>query len=845
MQSPLPQSSSENFAPTTPLLLLGRDTSKPSDYLWGALTERFKHYLNLQKDSRREMLESGEQVANFISGKQFLMPSLYEPGKFVPYTLPNSNSQKRALNITQFYVSNCLFKWLLSNPDVRVGPAIDTDEAEQAADAATIIVDRYEKEFFKPRKVIEEGLQGICWGSYIWRVYPDIGKPIATAIREVLENRDIELGEGFGQCGECGMAGIAKDFQQVLSPEGDAQMSVCPECGAEAFVEPPARASIPTVVDQQEIPIFDLSAEIVPFTNALWDLQYTFDQSPWAIIRKRTNRGVIQATFGNVRIPDGKSSDVGLDIAERLAYSGTANAGYSTSSGKTSLYKEPVTIEEHWMSPGDYADIELQADTLTVSGQTIPKGRLVDSFPDGMLVQGLNEMSVIFGIFKEKHRECTSQGVWYSKAMSGAGRGLPDLVEVNKILNADHHQIHTYLRSVSTPAMGVRIEALGDENRARYAGTPGVNIPIISANLPEDMKIDDIIRPIFQPQSVPGQMFDFTYNRTNELAQLMSHITDFSAGLPGVRNDTATGARITQANSNALFTPPLSVKKEVRQRLAEISVDLYVKHVPIDRYFPLKGKYGRMQGVHLSGASIKKDWLAFEVTEDSELPKNSEIKREDYTSFFLSFGGFEQYMIAKQNQPEMVQDIERAFGIKAETEKYNVVDSLCLQRVKQLGQFAQMTEDPQELILAITPPISPMEDNVEAKIKWFRDYLDTDDGLESPPQVRGAIELVIQLYFQYASQVATAIAGAMGQAQQAAMPPEPEEQEPEPQLSPDVQYKTEADMARAEHDSEEAVLDRKHDTEMQKRELANKVQLVKLKPKPKPAAKPAAKRKTA
>lgn len=777
------------------------------------------------------MLLSGEQVSNFISGKQFLMPSLYTPGKFVPYELPNTNAQKRALNITQFYVSNCLFKWLLSNPDVKVGPAIDTDEAEGAAESATIIVDRYEREFYKARITIQEAMQGICWGSYIWRVYPDVGKPIATAIREVLDNREIELGEGFGQCGECGYAGTAKEFLEVT--DGEQSTSICPQCEAEAYVEPPARAEIPTVVDQQQIPIFDLSAEIVPFTNCRWDLQFTFDQSPWAIIRKRTNLGVIKAAFGNVRIPEGAAvNDVGLDIAERLAYSGSANAGYATSgTGKHSLYKEPVTIEEHWLSPGDYADIELSNDTQTVSGATIPKGRLVDSFPDGMLVQGLNEMSVIIGIFRERHRDYTTQGAWYSKAMSGAGRGLNDLVEVNKILNADHAQIHNYLRSVSTPAMAYRIEALGDENRAQYMGMPGTNLPITTANLGEDQKLDDIVRPIFQPQSVPGQMFDFTYNRTNELAQLMSHITDFSSGLPNVNNKTATGARITQANSNALFTPPLSIKKEVRVRMAEISVDLYCRHVPIERYFPLKGKYGRMQGVYLSGANIKKDWLAYSAAEDSELPKNAEIERENYTNFFLSFGGFEQYMLAKQSEPELVQSIERAFGIKAESEKHNVVETLCLARVKQMMQFAGMTEDPMALVMAIQPPISPMEDNVEAKISWFRDYLDTDDALEAPLQLRAAIEFVIQLYFQNLAMVQTAISGAMGMAQQAGMPP-PEE-EPEPQETPDNQANLADKQADREHKTTERKAQQTHEAKEKEKDRKHEKQMLKLKPKPK------------
>lgn len=868
MNSPLKSASTENFAPVAPLQLLGRDSSQPSNYLWEALRDRFRYHLNIEKENWQEMLTAGEQVANFISGKHFLMPSLYRPGSWVPYQMPNANAQKRAVNITQIYSTMCLSKWLSSNPDVKVDPAISTDEAEQAAAGATVIVDRYEREFYEGDRNIQEGMQGMCWGSYVWRIFPDTGKQIAIAVREVFENREIELGDGFGQCGECDYSGVAKDFPQVLN--GQQAMHVCPKCDSEASVTPPARGMVPTVVDKQQVPIFDLSAEIVPFTNVRWDLQYAFPESPWGIIRKRTNLGVIKANYGNVRIPSiGTGSDIGLDIAEKLAYSGNATAGYSGTSGKRpTLYKEPVTIEEHWMSPGDYADIVLNADTETVCGKTIPKGPLVKTFPNGMLVQGLNEMSIIFGIFDERHRDYTTQGVWYSKAMSGAGRGLSDLVEVNKILNADHAQIHNYLRSVSTPAMGILVGALGDENRQQYVGIPAMNVPLDTSNFPEGTTMKDIVAPLFQPQSVPGQMFDFTYNRTNELAQLLSHNTQFSAGLPGVNNKTATGARITAQTSDALYTPPLSIKKGVRKRNAEIMVEQYCKHVPIERYFPLKGKYGRMQGVSLAGAKIKRDMLQFSVLEGSEAPKNDEIERERYTAFLAGFGGFEAYAMAKDAAPELVQGMERAFGVRAEAEKYNVVETVCLAMVKQMTQAAQGTQDPQAILMAIQPPVSPKEDNVKEKIKWLRAYLDQDDGREAPPYLRDAVGELITLYFTNDAEIETALAGAAGMAQAAALapaaigqaalqqemaqPPPPPPPEPPPQLSPDAQLKAETEMAKAElatreaakdrrADSKEAQAQRKFDEAAQKRELANKIAVQKAKPKPKaPGAKKSA-----
>lgn len=859
MTSALQSPDSPNYAPLVPLTELGRDVPSPSDYLWSALRECFKHDLNSNKNVYNEMFDSGEQVANFLTGKQFVMPNPMAPGRFLPYNPPNINSQKRAMNITQFYVSNCLFKWLLSNPDIEVSPGVDTDEAEESAVAAGIIVDHYEREFFNPRIVIAEALQGVCWGSYIWRLYPDTRKPLGHAIREVFENRDIQSGDGYGKCTECDMEGKATQFQEVKSPLGQLT-GICPECGAAAQVQR-SSANLPVVADQQQVPVFDLSAKLVPFTNARWDLRFTAEESPWLIIRERTNLGVIKAMFGDVRIPStGQSdsdSDRGLDVAERLAYIGQPQAGYSRVSESTpTLFKQPVTIEEHWMDVEKYAHVTLKSETKTIGGQTIPAGPLMKTFPNGILVQGLNEMSVIMGIYQEKHEPYITQGAWYSRPMSGAGRGLQDLVEVQKRLNADDSQIHNYLRATSTPAMLVVEGALGEEDRAMYAGMPGENIPVQWNNLPEGTKPQDLIQPAFTPAAVSGQMFEYTYNRLNNFAQIVSHITDFSSGLPGVNNKTATGARITQANSNALFTPPLQIKAEVRRDIMRKTVSIYREKVPIARFFPLKGKYGRQQGKMLAGANICND-LVFDVVPDSEIPKNAEIQRDDYTNFFLAFGGWEAYAGAKQTDPDLVRDVEHAFGIRTRAESYSAVASLCLKRINQMSKFVEMAQAPQQLLMAIQPPVDPLEDQIEDKIKWLRSWLDTDSGLEAQPILRAGVGELIKLLFQFGSQVANVLAGAAGQAQLAAAGPAMEKQaeleaaaQPQESMEPDptAVLQMEQELAQQQHESKESAADRAHelavisaegarDKQVATHDATQKIRIEKAKPKPKPAAK--------
>jgi hypothetical protein len=86
LQSP----DSANFAPITPLLALGRDNTKTDDYLWDCLRERFTYYNGLNLTPFNEMYDSTEMVANFINGKQFVMPIPMAPGRWLPYTPPNT-----------------------------------------------------------------------------------------------------------------------------------------------------------------------------------------------------------------------------------------------------------------------------------------------------------------------------------------------------------------------------------------------------------------------------------------------------------------------------------------------------------------------------------------------------------------------------------------------------------------------------------------------------------------------------------------------------------------------------------------------------------------------------------
>lgn len=801
------ESTAENFAPLAPLLAQVRgDDLKPANTLQQAFQAKYKWHKSIEKRVWDEMYLTGYEIANFIEGRQFIRPNPWAPGTYLAYVPRTQNeANKRSLNLMRFYASNAMWKWQLSNPDIVAVAGVDTEQARESAKAADLIIEHYEREFFKPQLTIKEALHALCWGTYIWRIRYDDSKKSVTAEVPIYGDQQVSLGEGYGQCADCGVQGTAQDF-----PPDETGQPTCPECGGPAQVQQ-VNDTLPGVIGTQQIELGEITAELLPFPECRWDINKRAEESSWFIHERRAAAVAIRRLLGNVKFPAFDDQNFGLTIVERLAYAGQSGGGQARADYKQpKIHEEPVVVVEYSLGPDDIADIVLASPEETVGGQTIPAGPLLNTFPHGLTVQGINGLNVITGVFAEHHSEYIAQGVWHSRTTAGVGQGFNDLVEVQKRFNSDDSQVHTFLRAVGTPGMLFRQEAIGDQDRMDYIGDPKINIAVNSQNLPEGMRLEDIVRPAWQPQSVPGQLFNYTYERLNDFAQLTSHITDFSGGLPNVNNRTATGAQISQANSNALFTPPLQIKGEVRQRIAELVLDLFRKHFPTDRYFPLKGKYGRQQGRYLSAANVGVD-IRLEVTKDSELPRNSFTKREDFMTMFTMLGGAQGLLALEQQSPELALEVQRNFNIQLGTDTYDHVASLCQQRIQQMSDVSQLAgpmlgmlpsapqpqpaappangeggpqppaaggmaapmlpSGPEVLIMAIQPPIALEEPDHDKKAKYLSEWLDTDEGQQADPTLRQAVILLIQTHFQLFAQVTMAM-GALTMMANPQPPPE-------------------------------------------------------------------------
>lgn len=760
-----------NFAPLDPLLRLGQKQDK-SHYLCDALKERFKHFWNLEATTWREMASVGEMVGHFLIGDQLLERDPFSGGWLIIRPQRQDATFQRALNFVQYYVTNSLVKWKQSNPNIVAKAAKDDDRSVSAAKAADIITDHYESEFFKAWFLLQEGLQAIVFGTYINRLRYDAGIKGAVGLREIVENRTLKVGEGAGYCGDCGKMGNAAEFSPQMEGEEMAMSGpMCPQCGSDAvLVDQPAEEEIPTVVGSEEVQLGDFCLETLPLLGCRFDLRKRAEWSDWFIHQQQISIGAIRRILGPVKLPsdEGASMDISESVMRGLSHSGQPLSGHTAVPWRQSFIQtDQIRLVEMWLSPDQYAEIKLQGDEQTVSGQPLPKGASLEQlFPDGLVAVGLNGFAITLGVYAEKHRDHIASGVWHMKPMSGAGRGGADMIEVQKRVNKLDSQQLNYWDAAGTPGI-LHEENLFDSNHTGYLGNPRSCTPVNLSQLPEGRRLADMVMQL-PPASVPGQMVQYVQQFLTSAFATTSHVTDFSnGGIAGERNDTARAAMIADANANSVFGPILSVKGEVRQRIAEMLIPEYRQYFPIQRYFPLGGANSQQAGLWLSAADLDGD-IKFEVTEESELPQNSISRQDRFINFFGMFGGFLGYQQAVATNPELVAELSKLWNVTTSSSGFDSTAQLCRRRIEQMKQGMQMMQmggmmPPDLLLQMIQPPISPFERSHLEKATFFQNWLDQDEGLEMALEFRGAVELLIQTHFEFAGMQNAAQAAQQGQ----------------------------------------------------------------------------------
>lgn len=527
----------------------------------------------------------------------------------------------------------------------------------------------------------------------------------------------------------------------------------------------------------------DIICELLPFPACRWDIRFRAEESSYFIYESKCSNAVLEQLLNADIAPDGSdyNENYGLQVMEQIQKRGgnVSGEGKERPYGWTNNIPGENVVTEMWLTPEAYCDIDLSVSEPTVAGVTLPRGQsLIEMFPMGMCVVGINGMQTIIGLYAECLREHIVSGIYHYQSFSGVGKGVSDAVDVQKDLDDFHSQKRAYIKAHATPAT-YYAQGLITEEQARNIGKPRKVIPVDFNNAPEGMKsINEAIQTIVPANPATG-IWEMGKQLEDHL-QMAFQVTNFSDGLPGVSNKTATGVREGQQLAQQMLVPQHLNKADHRKRSDKVIYNLFKKFVNKKKFFASKDLNPITKGKYLSGNDFDGVDIEFEIVANSEVPKTPRAQEESLTRLFLATGGMGPFMEAAAMNPDVASDVLTAFGVKLSLPKKNDIARVCRRRIEQAKELLNIELENQQVmamafqsmglpmppmdntmlaeavVSQVTPPISPKEPYAQQKAAWMAELLDADEMNYAPQELRYVIEEMIDRQLQ---------AGTLGEAQ--------------------------------------------------------------------------------
>jgi hypothetical protein len=524
--------------------------------------------------------------------------------------------------------------------------------------------------------------------------------------------------------------------------------------------------------------IQDIVCELLDLPACRWDIRFRPEESSFFIYESKCATSVLSKLLDADVPEDGtETPNYGLKIIEQIARQGgnASGDGKEHPNGTYNTVEGETVVTEMWLQPEAYCDIELNEDEPTIGGIDLPKGnRLLEIFPEGMVVVGIQGLKTIFGLYAENVKDHIVSGVYHLQSFSGMGKGISDAVDVKKEMDDLHSQTMAYIKSHGTPSWGYNQNMVSEE-QARNIGKPRKIIPFDFTNAPDGVKsINEAVQALVPGNPASG-VWEMGKTMENYL-QMAMQVTNFSDGMPGVDNKTATGAQIGDANARTLLVPQHRNKADHRKRADKVIYNLFKRFKNQPKFFATRDLNGITKGRYLSGEDFNDVDIEFEIVADSEVPKTPYSKEMSLTKLLNFTGGVTGLIEAAAANPEMTSKIATGFGADLPIAKQNDIARVCRKRIEQAKQILEQELELQKIMVQVTgeapdnsnlplaivsqlkPPIYSKEPYYQQKVAWLSELLDNDELMYAPEEMRWVIGEMIDRHLQEAT---------LGQAQMA------------------------------------------------------------------------------
>lgn len=511
--------------------------------------------------------------------------------------------------------------------------------------------------------------------------------------------------------------------------------------------------------------INDIVCELLDFPACRWDMRYRAEESPYFIYQSKCSTSKLEFLFDSDIQSDGEGDEQysGLRYVEMIAKQG----GNTVGNGKDNPYGQYDSVQgenivtEMWLQPEAYCDIDIPVSEKTMSGKVIPKGGLMEMFPNGLCAVGINGMRTLIGLHAEDHKDHIVSGLYHVQSFSGVGKGISDMVDACKELNDLHSQLLAHTKAHSMPAFAYNSQVV-TEAQARKASHPRGMIAVDFTNAADGVNnVNQVIMPLVPGNAAPAAFQMREYLKQD--LQIAAQVTDFSNGLPGVDNKTATGAKIGDANAATVLVPQHLNLADMRKRSAVVIYNLFRKYKNSPQFFATKNLNGITKGKTFSNEIFQKYVdIDFEIVSNSEVPETPYAQRDATMMLLQAMGGAVGLMQGAQMNPEMVGDLANIFGVtKLQLPNKNEIARVCRKRIEQakklLGQEMQVQmmigavtgQQPdnanlaESIVTQLVPPIHPKEPFAQLKVQWLAELLDDDEMLYAPEELREVVGCMI------------------------------------------------------------------------------------------------------
>lgn len=784
-----------NLAPALPL----QSQIKPPKVATTGLPEFFKTLTGkLEKEHEafwRELYYTWELIGHFMEGRQVLRRS-NRTGRWRVAGGPKSTADPvQALPVLGFYSRALLAKWVQSRVRTNVIGLSDDDQAQLTADAGNHILPYLEERIYTEEFNQKECLNAQMSGAFARYAYYDPDADGGFVERQITEPQQMTLGQSVGYCGDCNYTGQGSEFQPpvqqpdqpqptdpnaqpVTPPPSASAPPMCPNCGSPSVdVQQASQVSIDAVTGTKTEKLGLPVGEQVPFFELRFDFAYPLEKSPFLMRSRRLRKDIVSAAFPGLKVDRGVSYDeTGLESKERLATAAPLGGrGYTPDVQENEL----CTFKQFWLDPCLYFDYITKEDIQTVAGQSIPAGTpLIQQFPDGCYLAFVPGTFKILEMMNEHHRDHWVSSPYHLKLMSGLGYGIHEALEAQRQSNLLYNQVWTKARASATPGIVYDADVITPDV-ARSLGQPQKNLPAITGHLADGKTIKDSVYPL--PAGSFGQELIWYSNELRTVMQLASGAIDFSAGIPGVNNNTATGAQIGASLANLQQEPVLALRAEANERFGMILLKLWQKHCHDQRYVTLKGEHGEIEGKYFSSADLSSSFIV--KAEPGSWKTESDAEARDNFKQAMQL----LPMFGPNPSPQALRQLGQVFNVNLGFAPYKTQARLCRFRMEQLkaltpqaqqmeqavavqqqqqieqyqqavatGQYAmpppQMPSPAdqvgQQLTGQVKPQISPFEPAHRESIEWYQDWLNTDEGIDAPDVLRSACCGMIEKHMQ-------------------------------------------------------------------------------------------------